>query len=68
VRQEDVPKDFVMLVPLSIEFPGGSHATIRVTVRGPVLDAQVQVPAEPVKVVLNPLESVLADVKEEAWH
>jgi hypothetical protein len=39
-----------------------------VTVRGPVLDAQVQVPAEPVKVVLNPLESVLADVKEEAWH
>lgn len=68
VRQEDVPKDFVMLVPLSIEFPGGSRATIRVTVRGPVLDGQVQVPAEPVKVVLNPLESVLADVKEEAWH
>ncbi|PYO43293.1 MAG: hypothetical protein DMD33_07825 [Gemmatimonadetes bacterium] len=68
VRQEDAPKDFVMPVPLSIEFAGGGRATIRVTVRGPVTDAQVQVPSEPVKLVLNPLESVLAEVKEEGWH
>lgn len=68
VRQEDVPSDFVMPVPLEIDFKSGGHATIRVTVRGPVTDAQLQLPSEPAKLVLNPLESVLADVKEEGWH
>ena len=68
VRQEDVPSDFVMPVPLSIEFKSGGYVTVRVTVRGPVTDAQIQVPTEPAKLVLNPLESVLADVKEEGWH
>ena len=68
VRQEDVPSDFVMPVPLEIDFKDGGHATVRVTVKGPVTDAQLQVPSEPAKLVLNPLESVLADVKEEGWH
>jgi peptidase M1-like protein len=68
VRQEDVPSDFVMPVPLSIEFAGGGNATVRVTVRGPVTDAQIQVPSEPARLVLNPVESVLAEVKEEGWH
>jgi hypothetical protein len=68
VRQEEVPDDFVMPVPLDIEFKSGGHATVRVTVRGPVTDAQLQLPSEPAKLVLNPLESVLADVKEEGWH
>lgn len=68
VRQEDVPSDFVMPVPLSIDFAGGGNAIVRVTVRGPVTDAQIQVPAEPARLVLNPVESVLAEVKEEGWH
>ena len=67
VRQEDVPKQFVMPVPLNIEFAGGSHATIRVVVRGPVTEAEVQVPSQPTKLELNPLASVLAEVKEEGW-
>ena len=68
VRQEEVPDDFVMPVPLDIEFKSGGHATVRVTVRGAVTDAQLQIASEPAKLVLNPLESVLADVKEEGWH
>jgi peptidase M1-like protein len=68
VRQEDVPSDFVMPVPLEIDFKSGGHATVRVTVRGPVTDAQIQVPSEPARLVLNPVESVLAEVKEEGWH
>ncbi len=68
VRQEDVPSDFVMPIPLEITFKSGGHATVRVTVRGAVTDARLQIPSEPAKLVLNPLESVLADVKEEGWH
>ena len=68
VRQEEVPSDFVMPVPLEIDFKNGGHATVRVTVKGPATDAQLQVPTEPARLVLNPVESVLAEVKEEGWH
>ena len=68
IRQEDVPKEFVMPVPLNIQFAGGGRATIRVTVRGPVTEVELPVPGEPTKLELNPLESVLAEVKEEGWH
>ena len=68
IRQEEVPSDFVMPVPLNIEFAGGARATIRVTVRGPLTQAELRVPAEPTKLELNPLESVLAEVKTEGWR
>ena len=68
VRQEDVPSAFVMPVPLDIGFKGGGHAIVRVTVRGPVTDAELHVPAEPAQLELNPIESVLAEVKTEGWH
>jgi Peptidase family M1 domain len=67
IRQEDVPNDFVMPVPISIELAGGEHAYVRVNVRGPVTEATLQLPAEPKALELNPLESVLADVKTEGW-
>ncbi|HYT05640.1 MAG TPA: M1 family aminopeptidase [Gemmatimonadales bacterium] len=68
VRQEDVPNDFVMPVPLQIEFAGGGHAIVRVTVRGALTERTLDVPAEPKRLELNPLESVLAHVKTEGWH
>jgi hypothetical protein len=68
IRQEEVPKDFVMPVPLNIEFAGGARATIRVTVRGPLTEAELRVPAEPTRLELNPLESVLAEVRTEGWR
>ena len=68
VRQEDAPDTFIMPVPLEIHFADSSHALVRVNVHGPFVEAAFQVPAEPKQLVLNPLESVLADVKTESWR
>ena len=67
VRQEDVPNDFVMPVPLRIAFADGNEAYVRVNVRGAVTEGQLTLPAEPKALELNPLESVLAEVKDEGW-
>src|SRR5439155_24290897 len=61
VRQEDAPKEFMMPVPLLIQFADSTHALVRVNVRGPVTEGQLRVPAEPTSLELNPLSSVLAD-------
>jgi len=68
IRQEDVPADFLMPVPLRIELAGGGRAYARVNVHGPLTEATLQLPAEPTEVELNPLESVLAEVKTEGWE
>jgi len=68
IRQEDVPADFVMPVPLRIELAGGGRAYVRMNVRGPLTEATLQLPAEPTEVELNPLQSVLAEVKTEGWE
>jgi hypothetical protein len=68
VRQENVPDDFVMPVPLLMEFADGSHALVRVTVRGPTTEKVLRVPAAPKTVELNALHSVLAEVRTEGWQ
>lgn len=69
VRQEDVPDDFTMPVPLKITFSDTTmHALVRLAVTGPLTEATLDLPAEPKRLELNPLESVLAEVKEEAWE
>ncbi|UCC83801.1 MAG: hypothetical protein JSW46_02385 [Gemmatimonadota bacterium] len=68
VRQEGVPEEFVMPVPLTIEFPDGGWTVVRQYVRGSVSEAELVLPAEPTSVELNPLESVLAEVKNERWR
>jgi peptidase M1-like protein len=68
VRQENVPEDFMMPVPLNIEFSDGTHALVRLPVRGPLTDKELRVPAEPKRLELNALYSVLADVRTEHWH
>jgi len=68
VRQEDVPPDFEMPVPIRIALAGGAEAFIRLTVRGPVTEGTFNLPGDPKEVELNPLESVLAQVKTEAWQ
>jgi hypothetical protein len=67
VRQTDVPDDFAMVVPLSIEFADG-RAMVRVIVKGPLTEATLNLPEAPTRVELNPLESVLAEVKTEGWR
>ena len=69
VRQEDTPKDFTMPVPLKITFVDTTmHALVRLGVTGPLTEATLDLPAEPKRLELNPLESVLAEVKEEGWE
>lgn len=68
VRQENVPDDFFMPVPVEIQFAGGRHVYLRLNVRGPLTDGQVTVPEAPTAVNFNPLESVLATVKTESWR
>ncbi|HTI06605.1 MAG TPA: M1 family aminopeptidase [Gemmatimonadales bacterium] len=67
VRQSDVPDNFGMYVPVLIKFDQG-EAMIRMLVRGPTTEAKMHVPAQPTTMQLNPLESVLAEVKTEGWH
>ncbi len=69
VRQEDVPNSFTMPVPLKIGFADTTlHAFVRIKVTGPVTETTLDLPAEPKRLELNPLESVLAEVKEESWE
>jgi len=69
IRQEDVPEHFVMPVPVKIGFADETmYAYVRIKVTGPVTEAALDLPAEPTRVEFNPLESVLADVKEEEWN
>jgi len=66
VRQSDVPETFAMYVPVLIKFDEG-EAMIRILVRGATTEATVRLPAPPKEITLNPLESVLAEVKTEPW-
>jgi len=67
VRQTDVPADFTMFVPLLIQF-GDGQALVRVKVKGEVTETSLALPDRPTQVTLNPLESVLAEVKTEEWR
>ena len=66
VRQSDVPPGFAMYVPVLLKFERG-EAMIRMLVRGETTEAVVRLPAALQDATLNPLESVLAEVKTEGW-
>jgi len=68
VRQEGVPSTFVMPVPLLIKFVDSSEVYVRVTSRGPLTEGQLALPRAPARLELNPLQSVLANVKQEDWR
>ena len=68
VRQERVPQTFVMPVPLLIKFVDGSEVYVRITSRGPLTEGQLALPRAPAQLELNPLQSVLADVRQEDWR
>ena len=56
-----------MYVPVLIKFDQG-EALVRMLVRGPTSETRIRLPAQPQAMQLNPLESVLAEVKTEEWH
>ncbi|MEJ2538976.1 MAG: M1 family aminopeptidase [Gemmatimonadota bacterium] len=66
VRQEDVPEDFKMIVPVTLSFGDEGMATVRVLVTGPEMEVELPLlPQEPDEVVFNDHSAVLAEVDRE---
>lgn len=69
VKQENVPADFQMHVPVLIDFGDGKAARMRVLVRGASSEPQLPLmPLKPEKVVFNDLGSVLCETEEVDWE
>jgi len=68
VRQEGVPDDFLMYVPISVELGNGQWVRVRKKVTGAVTDMELgPLPSKPKSVKFNDLDGVLADVKMVGW-
>ena len=67
VKQEDVPDDFMMYVPVTVELGKDQVARFRVKVKGPLTEVTLPVPAKPKEIKFNDFEGVLAEVKNEGW-
>ncbi|MGD2135030.1 MAG: M1 family aminopeptidase, partial [Gemmatimonadales bacterium] len=68
VRQEGVPEDFRMWVPVSVDLGGDRWARLRVEVAASVSEIELPpMPSEPRGIRFNELEAVLAEVKTERW-
>ena len=66
IAQVGVPNDFRMLVPLFLDFGDDQSAMLRIWITGPVTEIELPpLPLKPRRIVLNPLESVLAKVKDD---
>ncbi len=69
IRQEGVPEDFRMIVPILVDFGDEGSALVPVNVTGPVTEGDLPLlPREPDAIVLNPYESVLAETRTERWR
>ncbi|MEO8029584.1 MAG: hypothetical protein ABI765_01980, partial [Gemmatimonadota bacterium] len=68
VRQQNVPEQFEMLVPVAVSLTDRSVARFRVRITGleTLVDLPV-LPLKPVNIRFNALEGVLAEVKLESW-
>jgi hypothetical protein len=67
VKQEDVPDDFMMYVPVTVVLGKDQVARFRVKVKGPLTEVTLPVPAKPKEVKFNDFAGVLAEVKNEGW-
>ncbi|MGH7498947.1 MAG: hypothetical protein ACREL3_08865 [Gemmatimonadales bacterium] len=68
VVQENVPDDFQMYVPVTLDLGKDRAARLRVKVSGPTSDIELPpMPAEPKALHFNDLEGVLADVRMVDW-
>ncbi len=67
VKQEDVPDDFMMYVPVTVDLGKDQVARFRVRVKGPLTEVTLPVSAKPKAVKFNDFEGVLAEVKNEGW-
>ena len=68
VVQENVPADFQMFVPVTVDLGGGTLARVRVKVRGPLTEVDLPLmPAKPKSLTFNDLSGTLAEVKMVGW-
>jgi hypothetical protein len=68
VRQADVPDDFRMPVPVTVDLGNNRFARLRVNVQGPVTEIDLPLmPGQPRDVRFNELDGVLCEVKLEKW-
>lgn len=68
IRQEDVPHSFKMYLPFMVDLGHTGQVRLRALIEGPTTEFTLPpLPAKPVGVTFNYLESVLARVKTEGW-
>jgi hypothetical protein len=68
VDQANVPDDFFMPVPVTVELADKRQGRFRVNVRGPRMEVELPLlPAQPRNVKFNDLDAVLAEVKMVNW-
>jgi hypothetical protein len=68
VAQANVPEDFQMYVPVTLDLGNDRIARLRVKVRGPKSEIDLPpMPAEPKALKFNDLDGVLAEVKMVDW-
>jgi hypothetical protein len=68
VKQENVPDDFQMYVPVTLDLGKDRIARVRVKVSGPLSEIDLPLmPAEPKSIRFNDFEGVLAEVKMVDW-
>ncbi|MDT8367988.1 MAG: M1 family aminopeptidase [Longimicrobiales bacterium] len=69
VRQEEVPDDFRMVVPILLDFGEDGTAVVRINVTGPVTEGELPLlPQRPERLEFNPFQAVLAETKTERWR
>jgi hypothetical protein len=69
VEQQEVPEDFQMYVPVTLDLGKDRLARVRVKVKGRISEIELPLmPAEPKRVRFNDLEGVLAEVKTVGWE
>ena len=68
VEQSNVPEDFQMYVPVTVDLGSNSVARLRVRVSGPKTELELPLmPAKPREVRFNDLSGVLAEVRNASW-
>jgi len=68
VRQEEVSPDFMMYVPLQIDFGENRQARLRVLVKGPLTELELPLmPLKPKNIEFNPFQSVLCRQDQEGF-
>ncbi len=66
VRQEEVSPDFMMYVPMQIDFGENRQARVRVLVKGPLTELELPLmPLKPRNIEFNPFQSVLCRQDKE---